>query len=359
VNISNADTRQFSIDIDGGTFIEMSDIVDSFKFIPLQTTDDCIIGKIDKIVFTDTSIYVLDAELSKSVFIFDRNGNFKVRINRLGRGPGEYVFLNDFAINTKEKTLELLADQKIIKLDLKGFFLSELRFKEPDPVEKFEIFDDGSYLISSDKSSKQGLFLLSSGGKLLWKGMDWVFPNPRINLSLRKQFCKTSSGITFSFGLVDTIYHLDHSKNLSKTYLDFFGHNISQKLVKNAVGLNDLTASSHVAIIDLITETDSLLHVFFMCEQNAFSAYHFKRSSQTKIYMHNRLIDPYFLQFPMGSTGPLTLVYPIDVADLLLTFEKLSDTRKEKYRNNTFWDMYQKLDINDNPVLVIMNFKQI
>jgi hypothetical protein len=359
--ILTGDISQIEINIDKASYIALSDIVDSFRFVPLETTDDCLIGRVDKVIFMDDLFFVLDTELSKSVFVFDKMGRFKFKIDRLGQGPGEYTFLNDMAINAKDQTIELLADLKIIKFDLSGKFLSEIKFEYPNPVEKFEIFDNGNYLISSDNSSSNGLFILSPQGKLLWEGMDWLFPNPNINLSVRKQFSKNSSGITFFFGLIDTIYHIDNSMKLSRKYMNFSGRNAPQILKKSAGNMRnlvyDLFQSSYVGDIDLITETDSLLYFYFLCEKKLYSVYQYKLSKNIKIYQHNMLVDPFFSQFPLASIDHSQLIYAMDVANLLSDFEELPDKMKEKYINNSFWEIYGKLDSDDNPILMIAHFK--
>jgi hypothetical protein len=361
------DVGIIQIDIDRGAYIELSDIVDSFRFVPLQMTDDCIIGQINKVIFAYGNYYILDDELAKSLFVFDQKGNFKFKIGHLGRGPGEYVHLGDFLINFKDKTIEILAEaSKILKFDMNGKFLSQLKLEKPNFSEKFEIFDNGNYLVSSNSDpkndKKNGLFLLSPEGKVLWEGIDWTYPNPNISLSLRKQFSKTPSGITFHFGMVDTVYHLDNSLSLSKRLLDFKGRNVPASVMKSFKDMRDMvtkvTQSSYVADIDRITETDSLFYFYFICDNNAFSVYQSKQTQNIKLYMHNRFVDPFFSLFPIASIDNFQLIYPIDVADLLSYFEDLPMERKTKFQNNSFWDMYQKLDFNDNPVLMIAHFKK-
>jgi hypothetical protein len=359
--IFTGNISQIEINKDNASYIELSDIIDSFRFVPLQTTDDCLVGKIDKVIFMYDLFFVLDTELAKSVFVFDQMGRIKFKIYHLGQGPGEYTFLNDMAINTKDQTIELLADFKIIKFDLTGKFLSEFKIRYPNPIEKFEIFDDGNYLISSDNSSSNGLFILSPQGRLLWEGMDWLFPNPNINLSVRKQFSKNSSGITFFFGLIDTIYHIDNSMNLSRKYMNFAGHNAPQILKKSANNMrslvSELSQSSYVGEIDLIIETDSLLYFYFVCERNLYSVYQYKLSNNIKIYLHNTPVDPFFSQFPLASFDHSQLIYAMDIANLLSDFEELPNKIKEKFTNSSFWEMYGKLESDDNPVLMIAHFK--
>ena len=44
----------------------------SVKIIPLETNQSCLIGSIDKIQVVDNYILIMDAEIAKSLYVFDR-----------------------------------------------------------------------------------------------------------------------------------------------------------------------------------------------------------------------------------------------------------------------------------------------
>ena len=70
------------------------------RYIPLETTDDCLIGGINKVLIKNERIYVADFSRTASLFIFDLNGKFLFKINKRGQGPGEYLVFGDFDIQT-------------------------------------------------------------------------------------------------------------------------------------------------------------------------------------------------------------------------------------------------------------------
>jgi hypothetical protein len=73
---------------------DMKDITDgTFSIIPLETTDDCLISKIDKIEIKNNRIYVMD-QLAQSVYVFDMDGKYLNKIHKRGQGPGEYAKLS-------------------------------------------------------------------------------------------------------------------------------------------------------------------------------------------------------------------------------------------------------------------------
>lgn len=73
-----------------------SDFLDSVKYVPLETTDSCLIGNIKDIHFVNNQFYVSD---NRSVFVFSREGKFIGKVSRFGRGHGEYVNLTYFDVN--------------------------------------------------------------------------------------------------------------------------------------------------------------------------------------------------------------------------------------------------------------------
>ena len=98
-------------------------LIDSLKIISLNTPyDNIIIGEIDKVVRFDDKLYLLDIRQTRSVFIFNTNGDFINVISNFGQGPGEYLQLNDIFINRADSTLNLLCriGQRLFVYDLTG-----------------------------------------------------------------------------------------------------------------------------------------------------------------------------------------------------------------------------------------------
>ena len=51
--------------------------------IPLETTEESLIGEYDQLLMTDSLICVLDYSKSRSIFIFDGKGSFKCKIMKV------------------------------------------------------------------------------------------------------------------------------------------------------------------------------------------------------------------------------------------------------------------------------------
>ena len=87
------------------TCFSASNVYKSVKIIPLQTNESCLIGEIDKIQVVDHQILIMDGRIANSLYVFDREGRFIRKIGGVGQGPGEYISIDDFAIDRENKTV--------------------------------------------------------------------------------------------------------------------------------------------------------------------------------------------------------------------------------------------------------------
>ncbi|MCD8165404.1 MAG: 6-bladed beta-propeller, partial [Bacteroides sp.] len=74
--------------------VHIDQIID---IIALETSDECLLSQIKKIVVHKDRIYVSD-QVNPGVFIFDRNGKFIAKIGSQGSGPDEFLYMGKFYI---------------------------------------------------------------------------------------------------------------------------------------------------------------------------------------------------------------------------------------------------------------------
>lgn len=112
--------------------------IDIHKIISLETTKGSLIGNTSSIKFFNGKYYVLDRKKTKSLFVFDEEGNFINKTQR-GLGPGEVnepyavtfdensgnVLLHDQgirAIHTLDPDLKYLSTKRIKDVYIKDFY---------------------------------------------------------------------------------------------------------------------------------------------------------------------------------------------------------------------------------------------
>jgi hypothetical protein len=76
---------------EAGTKLSLSEIAEDMVFIPLETTEKCLIGRIRSIHFSNDYLVIIDAEPNQ-ILLFDKAGKFIRTIGSRGQGPGEYLY---------------------------------------------------------------------------------------------------------------------------------------------------------------------------------------------------------------------------------------------------------------------------
>ena len=106
----------YSIDLDHST--KERSFVFSSIFCDLETiildSEEKVIGNIDKIQADDSTIYILDINISKGVFKYSHNGNYIQQIGNIGSGPGEYIKPFDlYDLETLELKKRIVGEYKL------------------------------------------------------------------------------------------------------------------------------------------------------------------------------------------------------------------------------------------------------
>ena len=103
--------------------LNVSDWMYPLEIVRLETTEESLLGSVDKLVEYNENYYVLDKKRN-CVLVFDGTGNFLRRVGRVGQGPGEYSRLSDFIVDEKTGCLYLLANSSTVyAYDNEGSFL--------------------------------------------------------------------------------------------------------------------------------------------------------------------------------------------------------------------------------------------
>jgi hypothetical protein len=117
----------------------LSDIATDIEYIPLQTTDICLIRRISSLKVIGNYIYIADGTVGK-LFCFDRSGKYLFLLDNSGRGPEEYEYLTDFDVDTKNSMVAINCNNKILifRQTEAGFrFLNKINLSYPPEIINF------------------------------------------------------------------------------------------------------------------------------------------------------------------------------------------------------------------------------
>jgi hypothetical protein len=140
--------------IDNMAPVGLSQIGGSITYIPLETSRTSLVGEIRKAIVKDSLIFI--KTIPYSLMAFDRSGRFVRNYGNVGRGPGEYLDLLDFAVSPDQSKVYILDRGSIcITYDVDGTFLNRVKMRM------------GTLIIPYNDS----LFVLGVPQSRLWPGM--------------------------------------------------------------------------------------------------------------------------------------------------------------------------------------------
>jgi hypothetical protein len=139
----------------------LSEIVDSISSIQLETTDECLIASIGLLKYHDRHYYIYDIR-AKTIYIFNETGKYVSKLCKYGQGPGEYLGLNNFTIDSDNRIHILdLGLKRILIYDKSGEFLSEVNIDINDYPRDLFCLGDKYLLYMPDKNTgaRQGAYI--------------------------------------------------------------------------------------------------------------------------------------------------------------------------------------------------------
>lgn len=122
--------------------LPFSAFVDTIELIPLETTEEILIGEITRLIFNDGKYYIrsTNSMQNEKLFVFNENGNYIRKIGNKGVGPGEYIRFHDFTIANDDHIV--LADyQQLLHFDPEGKFLYTTKSEFPRAEGDFALFE--------------------------------------------------------------------------------------------------------------------------------------------------------------------------------------------------------------------------
>jgi len=171
--------------------IDIGQFIERVQYIQLENHSESAFTDIDKMLVNGANIFMLDKRL-EAVFCFDTTGKFRYRIQRVGKGPGEYQELDAMWVKPFEKELWLQSfwPSKIMVYNFDGQMLREfkIRWSARDMV---RVGDDMIAGYNTSRSNdgidslKEGVFLLGEDGKS--RGQAKVLGDSSIYWSLANQ----------------------------------------------------------------------------------------------------------------------------------------------------------------------------
>ncbi len=338
----------------------LSDLGMELQYVPLETTSECLIRHIDKIVFTKSYIFI--SEIDK-LFQFDINGKFIKKIGSIGRGPGEYLSVIDFCIDEQIENIYIISSGQLLVFNFEGTFINSYKlsfrpsqiinidnssfmfhlFNMPDPANG----DVYSWYITDKKGVtlariKNHLKRVSRPGLIVGDTPFYMFGNtPHF----------------MEFG-IDTLYFFQGK--IKQPYAIFNFGNLKMNpdpLITSANRKEVARQLKDKLFIDWINENNDYLffELHLGLSDSTLNSIYNKRTNEICILKDKGFknnIDEGLTFWPKHFSNDLIIDY-IDSFDLLKFIKKNNEARKMKISNEIV-NLGKRLNEDSNPVLIIL-----
>lgn len=279
---------------------KLSELFRTTKLIPLETNENCLIGRIGKLITHDKRIYVLNllGEEVAELLVFDEEGHFIRQIGDVGRGPNEAVILKDFALDKIQNEIILLDSygRKLLFFDTEGEFLRKaalpnIGFTKIEHVEK-----DLLALVTFSNHLAQFRLLLMDKNAIL---KDKLFPYDDFNrMDIQKPLISKHDELLYTQSVGDTIYRV-HQEGVSVyAYIDYGPERLKREDMAKIpfFGFEIMMPKDTTYSHDTRYYTENEQYIHFVYTNNVYSphspifAFYDKRRRETKI-LTNHIFD--------------------------------------------------------------------
>lgn len=344
-----------SVKVEQLTSIEES-LVDTmifkrFSVIPLETNQDNLIREIDRISISNGRIYIFDNSLEK-ICIFDDKGKYINHIHSIGQGPEEYIAAIDFCLDEKNNELLLLCDRpyKLMRYSLDGNFIKETGFS--DLYVEIATGSNFEFLFCLLNTSNE--YEIACVDQLIQPVYERLIRRKKINkgcYDIGKSLVKSGS-LIYARRFDPSLYYIFNDSIVKKYDFDFGGHRFSPDLPykEDCIELYELCEKNGY-IYSITNPIDSDKYILF------------KTNLCICLYdKENNKLSGYGILFNQSLNAGSNIYYPNQGNGncIITTFDpsSLSYYSEEEIENNPLLtDLVQKVAPDDNPILIVYEFK--
>ncbi|MEX2409921.1 MAG: 6-bladed beta-propeller [Candidatus Paceibacterota bacterium] len=196
------------------SIVDLHQYSDSLRVIKLETTEESLINRIDRIIQDDSILILLDKP-NKSVLVFHSSGQFYHTIKHWGKGNGEYIAIQAIAVDKERDVIYVFDDnlRKLISYDYKGGFLSE-KYLPEYLMRSFAKRKNGNFLAFTPDiihPLRDGVWEFDSEGNLIREYAD-VDSNHKLAWGTHPYFTNINEKYSYLNYYDNYIYTLDEDK---------------------------------------------------------------------------------------------------------------------------------------------------
>ncbi len=363
-NTKNAELT-FNIDLNKSSNSKPHELFSNISFYPLQTDSNCIISNPDKAIYYKKELYILDKR-QRIIFVFDSIGTFKRKLDKKGRGPGEYNFISDFTINPYNNNIEFINGYNLYTYNNKGEFIKKTRIADSKirAVNAIEVINPDLIAFLYVKNPNN-LIYSRSNKQFIYKSN--VFPtwiNNKLPFFEGRLF-RTNNTAYYHESFCANIYKITKDGYLFKYKIDLGEYSLN---LNNPTIKSDLSSSKRkisLEVRNMIMDKYAIMLQHFV-ENNKYIFMIFYVRSKIYYLLINKLSNKYLIRYSteglsniLGVNKPSVIQFN-DKNEIIALGENVFLKRTPSvWLNSLSYEnkrIIENLSLYDNPVLIKLQF---
>lgn len=371
-------TINFESSLGNNKEFNLSEIAEDIKYIPLETSDSCLLRRVVDYEFTDDLILVRNFD---HVLVFSRDGRFIRRIGKSGKGPGEIDLIRIMSVipEKRQVAVQLNWKKELYFFDFEGNLVRRFDFKAP--VSLIKVCPDGNYIYHERGSGGYEPYSFC----LIDEKLDTM------SLIRNNQFWKNTSNVTISIGYNtfdefhvlagkmflksmynDTVFTIENNRLVPAYFLDLGKYKLPEDLRPEKLGPDN---------IQQFRDNSGKYfwgNAFGTPGKIFFAAHGYRDDADTRCILYDTKLqtgtylsdgsDPAkgFLNdldgiidfWPKGNINEKQVYMPVNVMDLKkgITEGTIRTVKDQKLQEETM-NKIMAMEDTDNPVLVVVTLK--
>jgi len=343
----------------------LSTIAKNIEYLPLETNEDCLLNSSFINDITITSKDIIISVYEDKCYHFSRQGKFLNTIGSMGKGPKEFTKLRSSVVDTINRWVYTVDWDKLMKYDFEGNFLEKYKVEKNSLGMLSVMLQPGQILMGN------GFYEFAKAGE---RYSGYVFSDKNKNhiskIACEKKdkipFCVCAPSIYnynnetyFSDYWSDTIYRVNAS-NVLEAYAVLNKGNFEYRSTEdrsmtggkntgegNIIGISRMAESQRFIFV----VSDKGTYIFDKKENKTLCANWIKKPN-IWVNLENDITS---VPFRILSNAPNTIQNGklISFSDAYQFFEDGIDTTNPEVKK-----LLQKLQSDDNPVLVLVKLKE-
>lgn len=357
-NAGNQSIDRITINIDDESqsqaLFPVNKVFKNPKYIQLETNSQCVIAVIDKIIVHNNHFYILDRK-GKQILVFDNDGKYIQKVGAIGKGPGEYISLDDFCIEDSTIFLLARAQKRVLLYNIDGSFSDNIRLN--DYSSNIETNRNQLYLFRNfSQNTKNCNIVLYDINRKKRIAQFHEFKESQSGQGYESTtFAKNEDDVFCFFPNDYTIYKIKNDLCIPQFFIDFGKHALPEgSQYKNYKEMESISNLNTINRINDLQFINGNILFNFTCGIFKYSAVY---SSITKIlafgYIGANENFPLIAGNFVGQYGNKV----IDVIEVrqISTIERYGSP--EIKTSLTKLKFAKKPELTDNPILLLMEFK--